>query len=188
MSASHDASTSSAHAVHADHHHAHAFDGEPVKVLPPDEPRTPGWVPLLGVLLFVVGGVAVLLSGDDASPGATPEKTSAEARPSPQAAEARPPAAQPPGGTPPALQRLSPEAMKAAQQRLDEARARQAAQAAQQGGEPAAPQPAAPGAQPGQAQPGRPQPGQPQRNVIRPIEDAPARRPAPAPAPGGAAQ
>ncbi|HLM74448.1 MAG TPA: hypothetical protein VK459_17200, partial [Polyangiaceae bacterium] len=92
MSASHDASSSSAHGPHAAHgshadpHHAHAFDNEPVKVLPPDEPRTPAWVPALGLLLFVFGGVYVALSGDNAASGsATPEKTTAEARQAPAA-------------------------------------------------------------------------------------------------------
>lgn len=170
MSASsHDAPTQQS--GHGDHAHAHAFDGEPVQVLPPDEPRTPGWVPLLGVLLFVLGGVVILLSGDDdAASGTAPEKTTAETT-RPQAAA--PPAPQPPappGAAPtaPAVQRLSPEQAKLLQQRLDDARARQAAQP---GG-----QPPAPGAQPGQVPPSRP--------ILRPVPTAQI----PPPAPGGGAQ
>jgi hypothetical protein len=169
MSAAPDAHTPNAH-----DDHAHAFDGEPVKVLPPDEPRTPGYIPLLGVALFVVAGVALLLTSDgDSTTAATTEKTGEQARQAPAVNPPAAPAAQAlpgspqPGGAPtvPAVSRLNPEQAKALQQRIEEARARQ--QAGQPGAQPA-PNPA-----------GRPQPIQPQ-----PIQPQP-RRPAPPPAPAG---
>ena len=40
----------------------HAFTGEPAHALPPDEPPTPGWLPLVGVALFT-GAAIVLLAG-----------------------------------------------------------------------------------------------------------------------------
>jgi hypothetical protein len=52
--------------------HAHAFDGEPVQTLPADEPPTPSWLPILGLLLFVFAGVALLATGDKS--GASTEK------------------------------------------------------------------------------------------------------------------
>lgn len=56
---------------HDDHdaHEAHGhddFDPEPARELSPGEPRTPSWVPLLGAVLFLVGGVYFFASGADA--------------------------------------------------------------------------------------------------------------------------
>jgi hypothetical protein len=57
MSSAHDA-----HQSHQpDHHDEHAFTGEPVDELPPDEPRTPGWLPVLGVVLFTLAAVVLLV-------------------------------------------------------------------------------------------------------------------------------
>ena len=53
---------SSAPAHGPDTHDDHAFTGEPVQVLSPDEPRTPGWIPLLGIAFFTDAGR--LWSGD----------------------------------------------------------------------------------------------------------------------------
>jgi hypothetical protein len=61
---------SSAPAAHGnDAHDDHAFTGEPIQVLPADEPRTPGWLPLLGVALFTAAAV-IFLAGRGAAPEA----------------------------------------------------------------------------------------------------------------------
>jgi hypothetical protein len=70
MSSAHDA-----HQQHqADHHDDHAFTGEPVDELPPDEPRTPGWLPVLGVVLFTLAAVVILVgrTSSDASTSDAP--------------------------------------------------------------------------------------------------------------------
>jgi hypothetical protein len=125
----------------------HDFDGEPTRVLPPDEPRTPGWVPALGLLLFLTVLIAFLIrSKDDAGTG-EPAAPKAEAAAQP----ARPvvPAAAPglPAGGPPArpapaasgsaaLPQLSPDQIQQIRKAIEQ-RTRQ----------PGAP-PAAPGAAP----------------------------------------
>jgi len=157
-------------------HDSHDFDGEPVKVLAPDEPRTPGWVPALGLLLFVGAGIAVLVCGQaDAKTTATgaPDSAAAPAAAPVKAPSPLPSIVQNPGQNAapgasgaPALTRLTPEQAKALQQRIDEARARQP-----QGGQP----PGAPG-----GPPTTPPPSQP--DLRRPMV------PLPAPAPGGAPQ
>lgn len=177
MSDAHDA-----HTPNAQDDHAHVFDGEPIQVLPPDEPRTPAYVPLLGVVLFVVAGVALLLTGDDSSSGApSTEKTGAEAAPTPLAnplgARAAPGTPQPAGmPSAPSLTKLDPERARAAQQKIDEMRARQPA--LQPGAQPG-PNPAG-GAQPSPAQLIRPQPA-----PVRPPQPV---RPPPPPATGPDAQ
>ncbi len=46
---------------HGDAGHAHAhFDPEPATTLAPDEPRTPGWVPVVGGIGFLLFGVYFL--------------------------------------------------------------------------------------------------------------------------------
>jgi hypothetical protein len=131
-----------------DHAHAHAFDGEPVQALPADEPRTPTWLPLLGLLLFVFAGVALLVTGDKPDENADKPAPSAAASPPPgtptaQAANAqapsRPAAAVPQAPRPsPALQasgspaatgsaplvRLSPEQIQALQKQIEEVKAK----------------------------------------------------------------
>ena len=119
--------------------HAHAFDGEPVRALPADEPRTPGWLPALGVLLFVSAGIAFLAtSGDKAGEGAAPAKTTEAApaeAPIKNITPVRPPQNQgqptqpqlpakpvPPGTVDSAVNRMSPEQIKDLQKRIDEAR------------------------------------------------------------------
>lgn len=174
MSHAHDAHSSQAH-------DAHEFDGEPVKELAHDEPRTPPWVPALGVLLFVGAAIALLVCGqDDVKTPANTAPDSAAAGAAPQAkVPATPPSIIPnpmqnaaPGASGnPTIQRLSPEQAKALQQRVEEARARQAAQ----GGQPQA----APGGQPGTTAPSRPE-------VVKQLQPLPT--PTPTPRPEGAAQ
>ena len=69
MSAAHDAHGDHAAGHHASHDHDH-FDNDPVQELPADEPRTPTWIPIVGLLLFFFAGTAWLLagSGDEATP------------------------------------------------------------------------------------------------------------------------
>ncbi len=116
-----------------DHDHQHAFDPEPVRVLPPDEPRTPLWVPLLGLALFVIAGTWVLLfSGGSGPEGQGPDKQSAAKTTPPSELAVQPVAPPPqmrlptPGATPssPSVQRLSPEQAKALQERLEQMRNR----------------------------------------------------------------
>ena len=95
MSTAHDA-----HVAAAEHDAHEAFTGEPVTVLPADEPRTPGWLPLLGVALFT-GAAVVFLTSFSSSPDAaqpaqaqptTEPVAAAVPQPAPQAMPARPPA------------------------------------------------------------------------------------------------
>lgn len=87
---------SAAHDAHADHdaghndasHHDH-FDNEPVQELAADEPRTPGWVPVLGLALFFIAGTAWLFM----SPTDAKDKPEAERAPVAAAPAAPPPVA-----------------------------------------------------------------------------------------------
>jgi hypothetical protein len=103
-------SASAAPAAHA--HEAHAFDGEPVDVLPDDEPRTPGWLTVAG-LVFFVGAAIVLLAGQDAAPPAAPTATMVVQQA--QVQQAAPQGAPIPGhaagvpGSPGAVRRLTPD-------------------------------------------------------------------------------
>lgn len=91
---------SSAPAAHAQE--AHAFDGEPVDVLPDDEPRTPGWLTVAGLVLFVGVGI-VLLAGEGAEPPAAKTPTMVV-----QQAQVAPPQAAPsPAGAPGTTRRLT---------------------------------------------------------------------------------
>ena len=95
---------SSASDPHAhDAHDAHAFTGEPIQVLPADEPRTPGWLPLLGVALFT-GAAVIFLAGRGASPDATAPAVTAPAATAPAAAVATAPAVVRPARPQPGLQ------------------------------------------------------------------------------------
>jgi hypothetical protein len=82
MSSAHDAPGS-------DSHDDHAFTGKPVDELPPDEPRTPGWLPVLGIALFTLAAV-VFLAGRSASAPSTAERNTAAASVAPPAAPPAP--------------------------------------------------------------------------------------------------
>jgi len=157
MSTAHDAHSTQAH-------DAHSFDGEPVKHLPPDEPQTPGWVPALGLALFVLVGIWLLASSAGDGSSTKPASPDAPSAPEDRAAQVRPAIAPPgivPGQRPapaapgqsvaPPVARLTPEQAKALQQRIEQARAKQQAAGV------LPPQPGQP-AQPAQPQPA-PQPG-----------------------------
>ena len=127
---------------HGDPDHGSHFDGEPTQELAPGEPRTPGWLPAVGLALFLGGGVAFLTMGDDAaaapagaaSASAAAPAAAAPARPTPVVAAPLPRPAPPPpqilpspvpadpGGLPPALAKLSPEQRAELQRRLDAAK------------------------------------------------------------------
>jgi len=121
MSSADDAHGASAHAPDA--HDAHVFNAEPVDTLPADEPRTPGWLPLLGLGLFVSAGVYFLVTGDhaDATPKLTPMDMPAP--PAPPQAAAQPahvaPAA-PPGAD--GLRKMNPQQMEELRKRIEAAR------------------------------------------------------------------
>ena len=76
----HDADADS-HVDHHDHHETTSDD------FPADEPRSPGWLPLLGGALFLAGILAFVVFGSDdkAAPA-----TGASAVPPPPAAPAHP--------------------------------------------------------------------------------------------------
>lgn len=172
---------SAAHDAHADasagHHDAHDhFDNEPATELGADEPRTPNWVPYLGLALFFSAGVAMMVcSGEDkptADKPATAGVVQAAPPPTPQGQpmpQARPAMIQPgqagqpgqPANNP--LQQISPEQREQIQKLIEQQRQRQ-------GG-------AAPGTPPGGAAvvpPGTPPGGVP----VRPPQPVPQGQPA----------
>jgi hypothetical protein len=72
-----------------DEHHDH-FDPEPITALPDDEPRSPLWLPLVGLLLFVVVGLWWTWDGDEPSGTMAPspvEVTKPVAVPAPKPTE-----------------------------------------------------------------------------------------------------
>jgi hypothetical protein len=107
-----------------DAHDAHAFTGEPVDVLPADEPRTPGWLPLLGIALFTAAAI-VFLAGQGAPsvPITTPVVKPALAPPPPASAE---PAAagSGTGAVADAIRKLSPDQIVQMRKRLEEKNAK----------------------------------------------------------------
>jgi hypothetical protein len=127
---------SAAHDAHADasagHHDAHDhFDNEPATELGADEPRTPTWVPYLGLALFFAAGTACLVCGDEDKPAAD-KAVAAEAAP---IAQPTPPPVAVPNGRPMpgaamqpgqpggpnlnALKQLTPEKARELQQQMD---------------------------------------------------------------------
>jgi hypothetical protein len=115
--------------AHADDH-AHAFDDEPIKTLPADEPRTPAWLPLLGLVLFVGVGVAFRATGNTTAPTAAPTApTAAPATAAPINSAIK----------------LGPEQIKQLQQAMDQQRAKLGAGSAAVP-VPVAPRPPAPAA------------------------------------------
>ncbi|MEP7053174.1 MAG: hypothetical protein ABJB12_22610, partial [Pseudomonadota bacterium] len=77
-----------AHEAHDDHHHHETTSDD----FPDDEPRSPGWLPLLGGLLFLAGILAffVFTGSDAAADGSAPAAIqSAAAVPAPTAPPAR---------------------------------------------------------------------------------------------------
>jgi hypothetical protein len=119
----------------ADHHDDHAFDGEPIDELPADEPRTPGWLPALGAILFVSAAVLFLATRDSsAQPAApAPEKAAVAAQapvapaPLPPQQRIAQPQAAPSSSADAALRRLSPEQIRALQKQLETMKAKQGA-------------------------------------------------------------
>jgi len=113
----------------------HIFDDEPVHELPADEPKTPGWVPALGLGIFLVVLVTWLAKGNQ--PAATdvtaePGSAAAPAATAPPPPPPQPAAPQPlprpvaPGSAAPARQ-LTPEQAKELQKRIDEMKQRRGA-------------------------------------------------------------
>lgn len=115
------------------HHDDHAFDDTPATALPVDEPRTPGWLPAVGLALLLAAVVAVLASGDDAPRSAVPvrelEPAAAEAaaeRPANQPTAIRAPTSLASAIAQPRPPR-SPEQARELQKRIQEAREKLAA-------------------------------------------------------------
>jgi hypothetical protein len=116
----------------ADAHHDH-FDNEPARELGPDEPHTPGWVPMVGAAIFVIGAVlfvtqreATPASGaNDGAPG-TQQTVAAPMQPRPvQPLQAQPAQGQPrpaASGGPQGIKQLNPDQVKDLQKRIQEAR------------------------------------------------------------------
>lgn len=113
------------------HHDDHAFDDAPASALPADEPRTPGWIPVVGLALFLAALVLVLATGDDAprsgAAAREPEEAAAQApaeRPTNAPMVVRGPTGPASAGAQPRPQR-SPEQMKEIQRRMEEMRGKQ---------------------------------------------------------------
>jgi hypothetical protein len=128
--------SSGSHDTHAAIDHDHAFDGEPTDVLAEDEPRTPGWLPVLGAVLFVSAAVAFLATRGPAAQPTAPaaERPVAAAAVAPQlqqpvrpaqAAAPTPPPAQ--SGAADTLRRLSPDQLRGLQKQIEGMKAKQAA-------------------------------------------------------------
>jgi hypothetical protein len=123
MSTAHDAPAAEAHDAHAE-----PFDGEPARTLSPGEPRTPVWLPILGLVIFVTAGIALLVGAG--GPPAEPPAKQAENTAAAPAATRAPPAATPlpqPGAAasaPPegTLRQLSPAQMELLKKRLEQAK------------------------------------------------------------------
>jgi hypothetical protein len=116
-----------------DTHDDHAFTGEPVQVLSPDEPRTPGWIPLLGLALFTAAAIAFLSSGssadaprEGAAPAAAPPTAADTPRPPPSVRTLPPQPAGRPGAAPAGTQaqpRLTPEQRQQLMQQMNKGKA-----------------------------------------------------------------
>jgi hypothetical protein len=115
-------SSAPASAAHGhDAHDVHVFTGEPVQVLPADEPRSPGWLPLLGIALFT-GAAVVFLAGQSGPSVPVPAPVAKAAPPPPSAAPA--PVAAGSGAAADAMRKLSPEQIQQMRKRLEENKAK----------------------------------------------------------------
>ncbi|APR83660.1 Hypothetical protein A7982_09009 [Minicystis rosea] len=126
MSSAHDAHGASAHA-HDDHD---VFDGEPAHELSPGEPRSPNWLPALGLALFTLAGVYMLSGGDSNATGLTPPRPlpvepaalavhAAPERPARAAPPVRADAAPPGSGS---VRKLTPDQIEELRKKMEEAR------------------------------------------------------------------
>lgn len=109
-------------------HDHHAFDPEPIRELPADEPQTPMWLPAVGLALFVIFGIYVALGGGDEAPteeGIAEPVAERAGGAEPPAAAPAPDAAAPPGPTGRPFDRLSPDQRKQLEDRLRTLRERQ---------------------------------------------------------------
>lgn len=114
-----------AHGAASPAHDDHAFDGEPIAQLPADEPRTPSWLPLLGLALFVSASVAWLAMSDPAPAVAAPKPAEVAVAPVPPPA-APPPPVQAQTARPAAsgLGNLSPQQLDDLRKRIEEMRSK----------------------------------------------------------------
>jgi hypothetical protein len=129
-----------AHGAAGHHDDHHDFDNEPARELPADEPRTPAWIPVLGLAIFFLGAVAWLWSssnGDEDKTSAASDKPAAaaqqQAQPAPQPVpdqgaqpgQARP---MPPSIGSGGIRQLSPEQARQIQQQIEAMQRQRAAQ------------------------------------------------------------
>ena len=118
-----------AHASPHGHDDHHAGDGEPVQSLPADEPRTPGWIPALGLALFVGCAIALLASGTDETKPVAVAAIEAAAPVAPSPPPRTAPALAAPAGSAAPMQR-TPEQLAEVRKKIIEARARASGQPA----------------------------------------------------------
>lgn len=154
-----DHSDSDAVEAHEGAHDHHGFDPEPVSEIADEEPRTPMWMPAVGVTLLVLFGLYLALGDDEAPTDETAPAMTTWAAPG-NAAESPdgPDAKGPPTPSPAQVQQI--------QQKIQQFQAQQKGRAP---GRPAQRPGARPGALPA-LRPGAPPAGRPA---------PPARRPAP---------
>ncbi|HVJ17629.1 MAG TPA: hypothetical protein VM686_19545 [Polyangiaceae bacterium] len=79
------------HASEAHAPHAHeAYEGKPADSIPPDEPHTPGWLPIVGAALVLCGIMTFALtrSGDDEGQAAAAASAAAAPAEAPEPAPA----------------------------------------------------------------------------------------------------
>ena len=126
--------SSGSHDTHAAADHDHAFDGEPTDELPADEPRTPGWLPVLGAVIFVSATVAFLITRESTAQPVAPIPvavvTAPVAPPVPQQRIAMPSPTPAAASADAALRRLSPDQVKALQKQIEAMKAKQGGAAA----------------------------------------------------------
>jgi hypothetical protein len=147
MSGAHDAHGDHAAAAHHDDAaHHHDFDNEPAHELSAGEPRTPGWIPVLGLALFFVAGTAWLVmgTGDGGTTAPDQKPATVQANEGAQAAPPTPPAAPAPQARPapaPAgsggLRQLTPEQAQQIQKQIEAMQQQRGLQPAPQQGAPA---------------------------------------------------
>jgi hypothetical protein len=109
------------------HDDAHAFDGEPARALPEDEPRTPGWIPALGFALFFASAAYFIATseGAPAPSGEAPATTTSAASAAPSASAS----ARADAKALSSVMQRSPEQVKELQRRIEELRKKRAADA-----------------------------------------------------------
>jgi hypothetical protein len=87
---------SSAHESHSAHAHD-VYEGTPADTIPPDEPHTPGWLPLVGVGLVLAAILFFAVGHEDSASAAAAGSASAAPEAPPAPANAPTPPVRPEG-------------------------------------------------------------------------------------------